>query len=296
MAVQLLLVLLLQTKEDLHGACTRGHFACLGHDNLRSVLKNMGGDILSSDTVLGNAFLVATHQVEDLEGTLVDLGATIRDNADHDLFPAIWSPHLRAGSATKVGNVLDNCVHRPDKENFVFVVHSQDDEELSLAPIEIWSQGILLAHKLVGVTCGGSIAHLGKLLTLFRGRDNVGWHLHIEHKVTILERDLPDGLETSEVSTNSLVAIRTEEWWGREAGRSLREPRTEPAGTHTPLHELVSRRTKSASDAGCSVVRGSEAYLRLLHGRIVDHLLGIRHLRDWRGIVVLGIEVLGGVS
>jgi hypothetical protein len=134
-AIQLLLVLLLQTKYDLHGASTSGHFARLGHYDLRSVLENMGGYILAGDTVLGNALLVATHQVEDLEGTLVDLGATIRDNADYDLLPAVWSPHLRAGAAAKVGNVLDNCVHRPDEEDFVFVVHSQDNKELRLAPI-----------------------------------------------------------------------------------------------------------------------------------------------------------------
>jgi len=170
----------------------------------------MGGDILAGDTVFGNALLVATHQVEDLEGTLVDLGATIRDNTDYDLLPSVWSPHLRACAAAKIGNILDNCVHRPDEEDFVFVIHGQDDEEFRLAAIEIRSQGILLAHKLIGVTCSRSVAHLGELLTLFRGRDNVRWHLHIEHEVTILECDLPDGLERLKVSTGDLVAIHME--------------------------------------------------------------------------------------
>ena len=167
MAIQLLLVLLLQTKENLHGASTSGHFARLGYDDLRSILENMSGNVLAGDTVLRNALLVATHQVEDLEGTLVDLGATIRDNTDHDLLPTVWTPHLRAAAAAKEGNVLDNCVHRPDEENFVFIVHGQDDEELGLPPIEIRPEGILLAHKFIGVTCGGSVAHLRKLLTLF---------------------------------------------------------------------------------------------------------------------------------
>ena len=210
MAIQLLLVLLLQTKDDLHRASTSGYFARLGHDDLRSILENMGGDVLAGDTVLRNALLVATHQVEDLEGTLIDFGATIRDNADHDLLPAVWTPHLRAGAAAKEGNILDNCVHRPHEEDFVFIVHGQDDEELGLAPIEIRSEGILLAHKLIGVTCGGSVAHLGKLLTLFGGLDNVRWHLDIEHEVAILERDLPDGLERSDISTDILVAMHEE--------------------------------------------------------------------------------------
>ena len=71
---------------------------------------------------------------------------------------------------------------------------------------------------------------------------------------------------------------------------------TRHTGTHTALHELVSRRTESASDASCSVVWDSEVWLRLLHGWIVNHWLRIRHLRDWRGIIVVGSEVLGGVA
>jgi hypothetical protein len=160
----------------------------------------MGGDILASDAVLGNALLIATHQVKDLEGTLVDLRATIGDDAHYDLLPAIWSPHLRAGAAAKVGNVLDNCVHRPDEEDFVFVVHGQDDEKLRLAPVEIWSKGIPLAHKLIRITRSRSVAHFGELLALFRGRDNVRRHLDVEDEITILERDLTDGLERPETS------------------------------------------------------------------------------------------------
>lgn len=166
-AIQLFLVLLLQTKDDLHRASASRYLARLGHDDLRSVLENMGGDILSSDAVLGNALLVATHQVKDLEGTLVDLGATIRDNADYDFLPAVRAPHLRAGAAAKEGDVLDDCVHCPNKEDFVFVVHCQDNEELCFAPIEIRSEGILVAHKLIGVTCGCGVAHLGELVALF---------------------------------------------------------------------------------------------------------------------------------
>lgn len=166
-AIQLFLVLLLQTKDDLHRASTSGHLTRFGHDDLRSVLENMGGDVLASDAVLGNALLVATHQVEDLEGTLVDLGATIGDNADYDLLPAIRSPHLRAGAAAKESNVLNDCVHCPNEENFVFVVHCQNNEELRFAPIEIRPEGIFLAHKLIRVTCGRGVPHLGELLALF---------------------------------------------------------------------------------------------------------------------------------
>ena len=166
-AVQLFLVLLLQTKDDLHRASTSGYLARLGHDDLRSVLENMGGNILATDAILGNALLVATHQVEDLEGTLVDLGATIGDNADYNLLPAVRAPHLRAGAAAKEGDVLDDSIHCPNEEDFVFVVHCQDNEELRSASIEIRPEGILLAHKLIGVTCGRGVAHLGELLALF---------------------------------------------------------------------------------------------------------------------------------
>jgi hypothetical protein len=110
----------------------------------------------------------------------------------------------------------------------------------------------------------------------------------------MLERDLPDGLEECEVSTNNLGCYSRGGVMGPGGGEE--PPRAEAPGTHTPLHELVSRRTVPASDADPSVVGGSEAYLGLLHWRIVDHWLSIRQLRDWRGIVVLGIEVLCGVN
>lgn len=40
MTVKLLLVLLLETENDLDWACTRGDFACLGHHHARCVSKD----------------------------------------------------------------------------------------------------------------------------------------------------------------------------------------------------------------------------------------------------------------
>ena len=37
-----------------------------------------------------------TYKSEHLEGALVDLASTVRDDADHDFLPAVRAPHLGA--------------------------------------------------------------------------------------------------------------------------------------------------------------------------------------------------------
>jgi len=66
------------------------------HSN-RYLLEDMGSDLFAADSVFGNTFLVDAHKVKNLQGTLVNFIATIADNADDDLLPAIVAPCFRPG-------------------------------------------------------------------------------------------------------------------------------------------------------------------------------------------------------
>lgn len=135
MGIKLLLVLFFEAEEDLNGACTSGDFSCVRDDDLGSILKDVSGDVLAVDRVFGNTLLIAPHQVDHFECTLIDFVSPIGDNANNDLFPAIGAPSLRPSSRAKECYVLDNCVHSANKKDLIFVVHRKDDEELSLASI-----------------------------------------------------------------------------------------------------------------------------------------------------------------
>ena len=63
MTVQLLLVLFLQAEEDLDGAGSGGDLAGRGNDDLGGELEDVCGDVLATDSVLGDAFLITTHLI-----------------------------------------------------------------------------------------------------------------------------------------------------------------------------------------------------------------------------------------
>ena len=58
------------------------------------LLEYVGRDVLASNGILGNTFLVASHKIQDVQCTLVDLRATVGNNADNDLLPSVRSPSL----------------------------------------------------------------------------------------------------------------------------------------------------------------------------------------------------------
>lgn len=88
----------------------------------RDVLEDMSLYVLPIDSVLGYTVLVHAHQCQNLESTLIDLGASIGNDANNDFFPSVRSPCVGAGTRTKMGNVLDHGIHRLAKENLVFIV------------------------------------------------------------------------------------------------------------------------------------------------------------------------------
>ena len=52
------------------------------------------------------------YQCKDLQGTLVDLVASVGDNTNNHFLPALWTPSFGTVPAAEVGNVLDNSAGR----------------------------------------------------------------------------------------------------------------------------------------------------------------------------------------
>ena len=81
----------------------------------------------------------------------------------------------------------DSRVHSPDKKNFIFVIHSHDDEEFGLATIKVRPQGIFGGHEIIRITCGSGISHLGELFDIaLSTRDNMGWNGHVQNQIPVL--------------------------------------------------------------------------------------------------------------
>lgn len=125
MTVEFLLVLFFQTKDDLNGTRVHGGLPSGGAKNTSGVLEDVRGDGLAIHGVFSNTFLVTahlrgesgamwqywyfwTHQVEDLEGSLIDFTPAVRNDANDNLLPAVCAPCTGSVAATEVGNVLQN--------------------------------------------------------------------------------------------------------------------------------------------------------------------------------------------
>ena len=61
MTVELLLVLLFQAEQDLHGASVLRDLAGLGDHDLRSILEDVRRDVLAGNGVLRDTLLVHAH-------------------------------------------------------------------------------------------------------------------------------------------------------------------------------------------------------------------------------------------
>ena len=61
MTVQFLLILFLETKDNLDGAGVHGGLPCVGTDDAGGVLEDVCSNCLSIDGVFGDTFLVTTH-------------------------------------------------------------------------------------------------------------------------------------------------------------------------------------------------------------------------------------------
>jgi hypothetical protein len=61
MAVQLLLVLLFEAKDDLNGTGVHGGLSSVGTNNTRRVFEDVRSDSLAINGIFSNPFLVAAH-------------------------------------------------------------------------------------------------------------------------------------------------------------------------------------------------------------------------------------------
>ena len=74
MAVQLLLVLFFEAKDDLNGTGVHGGLSGVSTNNTRGVFENVRSDRLAVDGIFSDSFLVAAH----LSGTSnTDVGVRI---------------------------------------------------------------------------------------------------------------------------------------------------------------------------------------------------------------------------
>ena len=128
-----------------------------------------------------------------MKSTLVDFLPAIADNTDDDFLPAFITPGFAPGSAAEVYNILDDSVHSLCEQDFVFVVHSHDDEYFGFPAIEIRAEGISGGHELVWVTSSSGVAHLCHLLGLFSA-DDVRRDGDVKDEVPIGQFDLTDRL------------------------------------------------------------------------------------------------------
>src|SRR5271168_4818007 len=86
-------------------------------------------DLFTIDQVLGNTILIDAHSCKDVEHARVNLSPTVGNNTDDHLLPATFAPNSTFGSGTEVGNISHDPVHSPSKENFIFIVHGNHNEQ-----------------------------------------------------------------------------------------------------------------------------------------------------------------------
>ena len=140
-AIQLFLVLFFETKYNLHWTCALRHLASFcdndaggistdqlhksSNDTRRDLLEYMRCDVSACYGILSNTFLIATHlqnqcsspvavqrayQREYLQRAFVYFVATIRNNADDDLFPAFRAPCFGATSGAEMRDVFYDAI------------------------------------------------------------------------------------------------------------------------------------------------------------------------------------------
>jgi len=98
---------------------------------------------------------------------------------------------INSGKWVGLGNAR---VHGSTEQDLVFVVHSHDNEQFCVSAIEVRSEAVLGTHKIVGVAGCSSVAHLRHFFDVVHALWNdMGGDLDVEHKVAVLEFNMPDG-------------------------------------------------------------------------------------------------------
>ena len=167
--VDLLLVLFFQTKQHLHGLATMDqtdNVVLEGQMRLGGIFVNVRRHVLVVNLLLRNAFLVNTQARHDGFGARVDLGTTVANNAHDNFLPGILAPGLAVWSVAHVFDVFVNTDHGAGKEDIIFVVHGDYNEELGMTGLaeQFLAQGKILIVKVGRVASRRSVAHVCKLV------------------------------------------------------------------------------------------------------------------------------------
>lgn len=134
--VDLLLILLLQAEEHLHGLSSvdkRDDVVFELEMGLGSVLVNVCGNILVVDLLFCNTLLVNAHTRQKSLGSRVNFSTAVADNTNNNLLPSLLAPGFTVGAIAHIFNVLEHTNHGPSKQDVIFVVHGNNDEEFSVA-------------------------------------------------------------------------------------------------------------------------------------------------------------------
>jgi hypothetical protein len=199
MGVDLLLVLLLQAEEHLHGLLLGNQLDDVvldHHADLSGVFVNVGRDVLAVDLLLGDTLLVHTHTREKSPRTGVDLSATIANDTHNNLLPGVFAPRLALGTLAHVLDVLEHANHGPGKENLVLVVHCNDDEELRVSRLaeELLAKSEVALVEFGRVASRRRVAHVREFITLAVGQlvQKLGRDRAVEDQVSPIQQDLLD--------------------------------------------------------------------------------------------------------
>ncbi|KAI6752785.1 hypothetical protein HG530_013537 [Fusarium avenaceum] len=179
MRVDLLGVLLLQTEDHLNWWQVLGAFVCgsdkllVGGDGkLGGVFKDMSNGLLAVDILLDNTVLVNTNSRKDIEGVLVSLIDTVENQAHNDLLPSrpTLVPECRLLEVDDIADVLHGVMQGSGKQNLIFVIVCNGNQQLSVSVIHARSQIVtVLECEVVGITSGSGVSHLMELLSATLG-------------------------------------------------------------------------------------------------------------------------------
>ena len=126
----------------------------------------MSDGLLAVDVLLDDTVLVDTDGGQDVEGLLVGLLDTVKDEADDDLLPggAALVPEGGLLQVYDVTNVLHDTMEGSGHEKLVLVIVGDSDQKLGVPVVHAGAQVVtILEGEIVGITGGGGVAHIGEL-------------------------------------------------------------------------------------------------------------------------------------
>ena len=123
----------------------------------------------------------------------------------HVLDDTVGEIQISGGSLNRPRNLR---VHGLDEKDFILVVHGHNDEELSFTTHKIRSKGVAGGHKVVWITGGSGVPHLGHLFDiLFALGNDIGRNDDIKDEVALYEGDLADRSASHHLFAHDVITI-----------------------------------------------------------------------------------------